>query len=55
MTLELNDKEKEVLKLVLELFDEELKDEIGRTDRREWKTTLHGEETVVKSLLAKVS
>jgi hypothetical protein len=55
MTLELNDKEKEVLKLVLELFDEELKDEIGRTDRREWKTTLHGEESVIKGLLAKVA
>jgi hypothetical protein len=55
MTLDLNDKEKEVLKLVLELFEEELKDEIGRTDRREWKATLHGEETVIKNLLAKVS
>jgi hypothetical protein len=55
MTLDLNDKEKEVLKLVLELFDEELKDEIGRTDRREWKKTLHGEESVIKNLIAKVS
>ncbi len=55
MILELSDKEKEVLKLVLELFDEELKDEIGRTDRREWKSTLHGEEEVIEKLLTKVS
>lgn len=55
MVIELDDREKGVLKLVLELFDEELKGEIGKTDKREWKSALRGEETVIKDLLTKVS
>ncbi len=55
MILELDEKEKEVLKLVLKSFDAELRGEIGKTDNRGYKAALHGEEDVIKKLIAKVS
>lgn len=55
MILELDEKEKEVLKLVLKSFDAELRGEIGKTDNREYKADLHGEEDVIKKLIEKVS
>ncbi len=55
MILELDEKEKEVLKLVLKSFEAELRGEIGKTDSREYKVSLHGEEDVIKKLIAKVS
>ncbi len=54
MFLELNDIEKEILKRALESFDEELKTVIVRTDRRDVKMALHGEEVVVKKILERV-
>ncbi len=55
MILELNEKEKKVLTLVLKSFDSELKEEIGKTDNRDFKADLRGEEEVVKELLKKVA
>jgi hypothetical protein len=55
MILELDEKEKEVLKLVLKSFDAELRGEIGKTDNRGYKAALHGEEDVIKKLIEKVS
>lgn len=55
MILELNEKEKKVLTLVLESFESELRDEIGKTDIREFKADLLGEEEVIKELLKKVA
>ena len=55
MILELDEKEKEVLKLVLKSFDAELRGEIGKTDDRGYKTALHGEEDVIRKLIEKVS
>ena len=55
MVLELNDKEKETLKLVIRSYENELKDEIGKTDDRELKAVLHEEEDVLMGLLKKVA
>ncbi len=54
MFLELNDIEKEILRRALESFDNELKEVIVRTDRRDVKMALHGEEDVVKKILERV-
>jgi len=54
MFLELNDIEKEILKRALESFDNELKEVIVRTDRRDVKMALHGEEDIVRKILEKV-
>ncbi len=53
--LKLTDDERVILKRALESFEGELRDEIVRTEKREWKTALHNEEVVVKKILEKVS
>ncbi|MGC2425287.1 MAG: hypothetical protein WA666_13155 [Nitrospirota bacterium] len=55
MILELDEKEKEVLKEVLQSYETELRGEIVKTDVKEFRDTLHGEEEVVKELLKKVA
>jgi len=55
MILELNEKEKEVLQLVLKSFDAELRGEIGKTDDRDYKADLREEKDVISQLLRKVS
>jgi hypothetical protein len=55
MVLELDEKEKKVLKQVLESFESELRGEIVKTDVKEFKENLHEEEEVVKDLLKKVA
>jgi hypothetical protein len=55
MVLELDEKEKKVLKQVLESFETELRGEIVKTDIKEFRETLHEEEEVVKDLLKKVA
>ena len=55
MVLELNDKEKTTLKVVLESYEKDLKGEIGKTDDRDLKAILHEEDDVLKGLLKKVA
>ena len=55
MILELDVKEKEVLKLVLESFESELRGEIVKTDVKQFRDNLHGEEEVIRDLLKKVA
>ena len=55
MKLELDEKEKQVLTLVLKSFDEELKGEIGKTDSREYRAELKGEDAVIKKLMTKLT
>ena len=55
MILELNEREKKVLQEVLQSFETELRGEIVKTDIKEFRDTLHGEEEVVKDLLKKVA
>ncbi len=53
--LKLNDDERIILRRALESFEGELRDEIVRTEKREWKKALHDEEAVLKKILEKVS
>ena len=53
--LELDEKERELLKRALETFEGELKDVIVRTDKRELRVALHEDEAVIKKILEKVS
>ncbi len=55
MVLELNDKEKETLKLVLESYEKDLRGEIGKTDDRDLKAVLPVEDDVLRGLLKKVA
>lgn len=55
MTLELNDKEKEVLKHALEVYLSELREEIVKTEAHQWKRPLHEEEDTIKKFIAKLS
>jgi hypothetical protein len=55
MILELNEKEIEVLRMVLVSFDTELRGEIGKTNQQAYKAGLHGEHDVIRKLIEKVS
>ncbi len=53
--LELNDKEKEILKHALEVYLSELREEIVKTEAHQWKRPLHEEEEVIKKFIGKLS
>ncbi len=55
MVLELDEKEIAVLERVLASFEAELRGEIVKTDKKEFRDTLHGEEEIVKELLNKLT
>ncbi len=55
MVLELTEKEKEILKIALESFESDLRDEMVKTDKKNWRYALKGEEKVIRSILEKVS
>ncbi len=55
MILELTEREREILKVALEAFEDDIKGERLRTDRKEWRYALRGEEDVIKHILEKVS
>jgi chromosome segregation ATPase len=55
MVLELDEKETEMLKHVLESFDNELRTLIARTDGRDARAELHSDEAVARRLLETVS
>ncbi len=55
MILSINDNEKEILKTALESYEKDLKGEIGKTDDRDLRTILHGEDEVLRELLKKVA
>jgi len=55
MVLDLDEKEREIVRHALEILEEELKSERVRTDRREWRAALHEDEDAIKRILEKVS
>jgi hypothetical protein len=55
MTLELSDKEKELLKDILELCLGDLREEIVKTESSKWKPLLHDEEDTIKKIIQKLS
>ncbi len=55
MNLELTDKQKEILRHALETYLSDLRTEIVRTERREWKEALHAEEDVLKETIERLA
>jgi hypothetical protein len=55
MLVDITDKEKLVLRQVLETYEKNLKGEIHKTDDRELRGVLHGEDDVLLGLLKKVA
>lgn len=55
MALELNDKEKEIIKHALEVYLSDLREEIVKTEAHTWKRPLHEEEEVIKKVIAALS
>lgn len=55
MALELNDKEKEIVKHALEVYLSDLREEIVKTEAHQWKRPLHEEEEVIKKVIAALS
>ncbi|MDA8079267.1 MAG: hypothetical protein M0Z79_10070 [Nitrospiraceae bacterium] len=55
MVLEINEKEREILRHALEVYEEELKNERVRTDNRKWKTALRDEQEVIDNILKKAA
>lgn len=55
MMIEITDKEKEILKHVLEYYMGELREEVVKTEDKDWKPPLHMEEESIKKLIEKLS
>lgn len=55
MVLEISDKEKEVIKHVLEYYLSELREEVVKAEDVKWKPPLHEEEEIINKLIAKLS
>ncbi|GAB4410434.1 MAG: hypothetical protein OHK0032_06170 [Thermodesulfovibrionales bacterium] len=55
MIVELNDREREIMKHTLECYLSDLREEIVKTEGRGWKPPLHEEEDTIKKLLEKLS
>ncbi len=55
MVLELDEKEKEVVRFALESFEDELKDERLKTDKKLMREALRHEEDLLKRVLERVS
>lgn len=49
MVLELNDREQEILRRALNTFEEELRTVILKTDKRDLRDDLRGDEIIVKN------
>ncbi|NSW57836.1 MAG: hypothetical protein HPY44_17680 [Armatimonadetes bacterium] len=54
MELTLSDQERDAVRHALEVYLGELREEIVKTEKREWKTKLHEEEDLLKQVLARL-
>jgi hypothetical protein len=55
MKLELKDKETELLKHALGIYLRDLRGEIVKTDKKEWKDDMHKEEDILKDVLLRMN
>jgi len=55
MVLELNDKEREIVKRALDTFEEELRTVIVKTDRHDQKVDLLADEVVLKEIIGRIT
>ena len=53
MAIEIRDEETKVIKHALEVYLSNLRGEIVKTEKREWKEGLHKEEDLIKEVLAR--
>ncbi|MBP8950833.1 MAG: hypothetical protein KBI47_00470 [Armatimonadetes bacterium] len=54
MQLTLTEQERDVLHHALEVYLSELREEIVKTEKRDWKTKLHEEEDLLKQVLERL-
>jgi len=55
MNLELNDEEKGIIRHALEVYLSDLREEIVKTEKHDWKVKLHKEEDILKETIEKLS
>lgn len=55
MTIDLTDKEKELLREILESYLSDLREEIVKTEDHKWKPPLHEKEEIIKKLIERLS
>ena len=54
MNLELTDQERDVIRRALEVYLSDLREEITKTEKHDWKKGLHEEEDVLKQVIEKL-
>ena len=54
MTLELKDQERDIIRRALEVYLSDLREEITKTEKHEWKAGLHAEEDVLKRVIERL-
>jgi hypothetical protein len=55
MQLELNDKERGVVRHALQVYLSDLREEIVKTEKHEWRQGLHEEEDVLKQVIERLA
>ena len=55
MQLELNEEEVRILRQALEVYVSNLREEVVKTEKHEWREGLHREEDVLKGLMTRLS
>lgn len=54
MNIELTEEEGKILRHALEVYLSDLREEITKTEKHEWKAGLHNEEDVLKRIIKKL-
>ena len=55
MTVKIKDKEKDVIKHALETYLSDLRSEIVKTEKHDWKKELHREEDIIKDVVGRMN
>jgi hypothetical protein len=55
MNLELDDEQKEIMRHALEVYVSDLRAEIVKTEKHEWKQGLHKEKDVLNEIISRVA
>jgi hypothetical protein len=54
MQLELNEEERRVVRRALEIYLSDLREEIVKTEKHDWRVALHAEEEALKRVIARL-
>lgn len=55
MNLELSDEEKTIVRHALDVYLSNLREEVAKTEKHEWKVPLHKEEDILKEVIKRLS